>query len=442
MKCKTWLAVGLACSVAIPAFAQSEIQPIAQPEINTGPGVNIFETLNPLTPAQRATQTDRYPEFIPRTGYDAGGLRVTPIVTTGVFYDDNVFSLSANRLSDAAYFLRPEIALRSTNLNNAEIAANAFIEKRWYNRFSSEDQINGAFAVAGSALVNPDMQIVGRAQFFHGHEERGAVNTITNTFDRPIAYDQAEFAGAVNNRFGRIWTSTGASALLIRYRDATTAGTITSQDYRNGSVVQVPVRLGYVVAPLTSVFGEVTYNRRNFGVEAFDSDGYRVVGGVLWEAGPGARIKGEIYAGYMNQDYTGVTLLPVSTWTAGGALAWLPAPNWTVTLEARRDAREASLSGGVVPDDGVSVIQSLVAARADYRIAPNLVIGAGISYIHDDLQGIRDDESVSPLFSVRYFISQNFTAGFDYRHVDFNSSGIGIGGYLRNVYMASLNARF
>ena len=444
MKFKTrLLAAAFATAVTTTAaFAQSETQPIAQPQINAAPGVNIFETLNPITPAQRVTQTDRYADYEPRKSYSTGGLQVIPIVTTGAYYDDNVFALTANKLSDTAYFLRPELALRSTNLNNAEVAANAFIEKRWYSRYDSEDQVNGAFSIAGSALINPNTQIVGRAQYFHGNEERGAVNTITNTFDRPISYNQGEIGGAINNRWGRIWTSVGASALFIHYNDASTAGVITPQDYRNGNVVQIPVRVGYVVAPQTSIFGEVAVNRRNFGVEEFDSDGYRVVGGVLWEAGPGARIKGEIFGGYMHQDYNGASLLPVSTWTAGAAIAWLPAANWTVTFEARRDAREASLSGGTVAGDGVSVIQSLAALRADYRIAPNLVIGAGISYIHDDLAGIRDDESVSPLVSVRYFINKNFTAGLDYRHVDFSSSGVGIGGYLRNVYMASLNARF
>jgi hypothetical protein len=442
MKCIR-LAVAIAglMLTASAALAQSETQPIAQPPISAGPGVNIFEPLNPIPLANRVTQTNTYPDYRPTLGFDVGTFKVVPIVTNAVFYDDNVFALSSNRLSDWAYILRPELAIRSNNWNNAELAANAFVEKRWYNRFSSEDQVNGALSVAGSALLNPNTQIVGRAQYFHGHEERGSVNTVTNQFDRPVSYDQGDLGLALNNRWGRVWTSVGGSALIVRYDDATLAGVGISQDYRNGNVIQLPLRMGYVIAPSTSIFGEFAYNRRNFEVNAFDSEGYRLVGGILWEPGPGSRLKGEIYGGYLRQDYDGL-LQPVSTWTAGAALAWIPATNWTVTFEARRDAREASLSGGVVPNDPVAVVQTLAAVRADYQIMPNFIVGAGISYIHDDLVGVRDDDSVSPLLSARYLLSRNFTLGFDYRHVDFSSNGLGVGGYRRNVYMGSINARF
>jgi hypothetical protein len=58
------------------------------------------------------------------------------------------------------------------------------------------------------------------------------------------------------------------------------------------------------------VFVEASANNRNFHVDAFDSHGYRVVGGALFEPGPGSRIKGEIFGGYMNQNYSGLGFRP------------------------------------------------------------------------------------------------------------------------------------
>ena len=58
----------------------------------------------------------------------------------------------------------------------------------------------------------------------------------------------------------------------------------------------------------------------------------------MLEAGPGARVKGEAYAGYMNQDYTGATFQTISTFTYGGALAWVIAPRWTAVVELRNGA--------------------------------------------------------------------------------------------------------
>jgi hypothetical protein len=196
-----------------------------------------------------------------------------------------------------------------------------------------------------------------------------------------------------------------------------------------------------VVAPLTSVFIEASGNRRDFEVSSYDSLGYRVVGGLLLEPGPGARVKGEVFAGYMNQIYS--TFAPVSTWTAGGSLAFLLTDQLTLAVEGRRDAREASVSGGVVLDDGVSVIESVATARADYQVLPNVVVGAGVSYIQDEfLTAARTDSAWSPLASVKYFVTPNVTLGFDYRYVTFESTGLGIPGYDRNVYLLSLNGHF
>ena len=120
------------------------------------------------------------------------------------------------------------------------------------------------------------------------------------------------------------------------------------------------------------MFVEVAGNRRDFHVSDFNSRGYRVVGGMLLEPGPGSRVKGEFFAGYMNQKYNGVDFQTVSTWTIGSAMAFLLLPNLTATLEARRDARESSLSAGqfLGPGDGVSVIETVAASRLDWAICP------------------------------------------------------------------------
>src|SRR5581483_9037072 len=124
-------------------------------------------------------------------------------------------------------------------------------------------------------------------------EQRGAADSSFATFDRPVAYDQYNAALAVNKRFDRWWTSIGGAGNWIHYYDPTIGGVPVDQSYRSGVVSVATGRVGYVVAPLTSVFGEVSYNWRRFGVHDFDSQGFRVAGGVLLEPGPGARVKGE-----------------------------------------------------------------------------------------------------------------------------------------------------
>jgi len=368
-----------------------------------------------------------------------------PSVTGATFFDDNVFARHNNRQGDWAGVVRPELAWRSTNLPNVEVVGSSFIEQRWYNRFTSEDQLNGGAAMGTTVRAGENTQLITRMSYLHGHEDRGTSDSINTAFLRPLAYDQADVAGAINQRYGRFWTSVGAAGAFIHFGNGTLAGVQIPQTYRDGTIAYVPFRLGYVVAPLTSVFVEASFNRRDFHVDPFDSRGYRVVGGALFEPGPGSRIKGEIFGGYMNQNYTGFGFQTVSTFTYGSSLAFLLRPDLTAVLEGRRDAREASLSGGVFVGalgDGVSVIESVVAGRMDWAVQPNLVLGAGVAYIEDQYLGAgRTDRAVSPLASVKYFANRYLTLGFDYRYLNFDSSGLGVLGYYRNVYLFSAHVR-
>ena len=418
------------------ALAQTPATPVL-------PGVDVWTTLYPRSPQSTVTQTvtptsteqvTGVPQ--PPVGFATGNIIIYPMLTAAAFYDDNVFARSTNRAGDWAYALRPEIAWRSNNWANAQVAGNAFIEKRWYSKFTSEDQTNGGVTVGGTVQPDANTQLVGRFAYLHAHEDRGTSDNINNTFSRPLSYDQIEAAGAINKRFDRVWTSIGAAGAWIHFEDPTLAGTTISQAYRNGQIVRVPGRLGYVVAPLTSVFVEVAGNWRDFDVSSFDSRGYRVVGGVLLEPGPGSRVKGEIFGGYMRQDYNGVGFHTVSTWTYGAAMAFLVTRNVTAVFEGRREAKEASLSGGVLTGDGVSVIETVASGRADVTIMPNVVVGAGTSYLVWEFLGAgRTDRVWSPLASAKWFVNRNLTLGFDYRYLTFDSSGFGVSSYYRNVYL-------
>jgi hypothetical protein len=444
------LSILLGITPAAAQEAATEGMSIVETQSVQGTGVDVQTSLNPQPPTETVTQAVKRTDdqeitldpYQPK-GIQMGPFIILPQITVATYFDDNVFALPVNTLGDWAFVVRPQITIKSNGWKDTDVVFNGFVEDRTYSKYASENQVNGGASVAGQTLLDPSTQIVGRAQYFHGHEDRGVSETITTLFEDPIAYDQGEAALALNKRWGRYWGSLGGTAMVIQYDDAELAGIAISQDYRSGNVERLPVRVGYVVAPLTSIFVEGNYNWRNFEVDSFSSEGYRVVGGILLEPGQGARVTGEAYFGYMQQDYNGATLVPVSTFTAGGSLAWMATDKLTFTIEGRRDAVEASLSGGVVPDDGVSVVESVAAVRGDYRIFRNVVVGGGISYIRDEYNtASRTDDAWSPLASIKYFVDPTFTIGFDYRKVDFDSSGAGIESYQRNVYLLSANARF
>jgi len=381
------------------------------------------------------------PYYTAPTGIAAGPVTLYPSITAGAVYDDNVFATNANRRSDWFGLVRPELGWRSAGVNSTMVGQ-AFVEGREYSRFNSESQVNAGVANVLTVMPNPDTQIIGRIRYLHSHEERGGGESVLTAFARPVAYDTLEVAGAVNRRFDRVWVSLGGANSWQRYETPTVAGVPVSQSYRDGTVSVASGRLGYVVAPLTSVFVEAAANWRNFEVDNFDSTGYRIVGGVLLEPGPGARLKGEAYVGYMRQDYTGATFNTISTFTYGGALAWLVAPRLTAVVEGRRQALESALNPTGALNGGTSVVESLVGGRLDYAVLPNFIVGAGATYLVDEFKGAgRTDRTLSPLVSVKYLLNPFVTLGFDYRHVAFDTNGLGAANYGRNVYLFSINAR-
>jgi hypothetical protein len=426
------LLVGVSLCVCGPAWAQAPGERPQPPQAVQGWAPSTPQSAQ-QTPAQKAA--DPWQLYPVSPGVTYGNFTFLPQVTGAGFYDDNVFATHSNRQGSWGALVRPELGVFTAGQNYA-IQAQGAIEDRWYTDFSSENQLNAASAIAATVMPDPNTQIIAKGGYVRAHEARGTGESTFTGFDRPIGYDTYDASLALNKRFDRWWTSVGVANTWINYDTPTIQGVPVPQTYRDGNIGVVSGRVGYVVAPLTSVFVEWSGNQRNFDVGAFDSQGYRVVGGVLLEPGPGARVKGEVYAGYMNQNYTGIGFQEVSTYTYGGALAWLIAPRWTAVATGSRVALESGLN------NGVSVVESTAGARLDYQLMPNLIVGAGASYLQDDyLSASRSDWSWSPLASIKYLVTPNLTLGFDYRNVSFDSNGLGVLNYYRNVYLLSLTAR-
>jgi hypothetical protein len=487
------IVLGVAFGTA-PAFGQ--VGPTSSGDIwqaGTAPvsNLNVGRSLPNATPAAPAqpvsNQTSQQAPGV--TGVPVGGGTLYPSVTAGAFFDDNVFATNSNRMSDWAFFERPELSWVRQGPNYT-FAADGFVEGREYVRFSSEDQINGGIGAGFTVMPDNDTQILGSARYIHSHLDRGASETVvttpagsqllSSTFAHPVSYDEGLESIALNKRYGNWWTSLGAAGLEIEYQNPTigsmfgpalvAAGTPVDLSYADGAITSENGRLGRVIAPLTSVFVEAAANQRNWNIGYFDSDGYRVDGGVLFEQGTDARVKGEFWLGYMNQIYSGATMQNISTWTYKVALSAVLTPDVTAVVEGQREAKEAALGLAALADGTlgtsattctldvavcVSTIESVMGGRLDYRIMPNVVVGGGAVYLQDQYEGPlafgRVDNTISPLASVRYFVNPNVTLAFNYRYVDFISSGgsappafmnVAALPYDKNVYMVSLNAKW
>ncbi|QUS41757.1 hypothetical protein RPMA_25065 [Tardiphaga alba] len=421
--------------------------------------------------ADDASLTDTIAPSAPYKGHEFADGTLRLGITAATMYDDNVFAGRTLRPSDTVFIGRPEFSWVKQG-SGYGVGIDGYLEARQYVKFESENQLNGSVGGSFTLMPDNDTQVIGNARYIHAHLERGTSETIgpgdillSTAFDRPISYDQGVGSLALNKRFDRWWTSVGAAGSVVAYKDPTIGDLNIDLSYAEGTIAVVNGRLGYVVAPQTSVFVEAAGNTRDWKVGIFDSTGYRTTGGVLFEQGPNARLKGEVWAGYMNQSYNGISFQNVSSWTYGASLAFLFTDQLTGTIEGRREAKEAALSLGLIGPTTiganaavcsagascVSAIQSSVSGRLDYKLLPNLVVGAGASFVVDDYLGEaaggRVDRTISPLASVKYFPSDQLAFGFDYRRVNYDPSGGSAAGvsalsYYRNLYLVSANGKF
>lgn len=462
------------------ALSSPRQSPNQQPEAPAQPASNQAQPANNAASNQPPSW---YPQ-VPGTPLAGGTLYSS--VTAGVYYDDNVFATNSNRQSDWAVFARPELGWVKQG-QNYSFAIDGFIEGRDYARFSSEDQINGSVGAGFTVMPDDNTQIVGSARYIHEHLDRGSSETVITTpgqpaalistlFNRPVSYDEGLESLAVNKRYGNWWTSLGAAGMEVQYQNPTIGsgsplvGSTVDLSYADGEIGAGNARVGYVIMPLTSLFVEAAGNTRDWGVGYFNSTGYRVVAGVLFEQGPGARLKGEAWGGYMAQQYSGVTMQNVSTWTYGVSLTAVVTNNVSAVVEGRREAKEAALGLAALPSGAlgvsastctidaavcVSTIESEVGARLDYHILPKVVVSGGVTYLVDQYQGPlsfgRVDDTLSPLAAIKYLATPNISLGFDYRNVAFTSSGgatlppltsVTALPYSRNVYMFSVNGNW
>lgn len=475
------LALLLTISVT-PAFAQTAAYRADPAMTNTEQGdvglspARQQPNVMPIAPSQpvNAATAAKWPvAAAPVPSYAFAGGYLTTGVTLATYYDDNVFATRTNRQAALVVVGRPEFSW-ATQGKNYTLGTDGYIEGRHNLKFYSEDQINGSFGSNFTVMPDSNTQIVGGARYIHAHLERGTSETIgpngillSTTFNRPVAYDQGLGSIALNKRYDRVWTSVGFAGMGINYQNPGIPGGIVDLSYADGAIGVANGRVGYVVMPLTSVFVEAAGNTRDWKVDVFDSTGYRLVAGALFEQGPNARLKGEVWGGYMNQRYNGVSFQNISSWTYGAGLAFAFTDQLTGVIGGKREAKEAALSlaviaPGVIGANSavcsispgaacVSAIETSIGGRLDYRILPKVVIGGGVTYVVDDylgpVAGGRSDRTWSPLASLKYFLDDKIILGFDYRRINYDpvggqSAGVSAISYYRNVYLLSMNGRF
>jgi Putative beta-barrel porin 2 len=267
----------------------------------------------------------------------------------------------------------------------------------------------------------------------------GTVPLVINPFGttptvNPIAYNQFTAGGSVNKTFNQAFASLGVTAFYILF-DQPTDIPEPFQTSENGASIWVTGRVGYNVIPQLYVFAEGDGIFQRFANSVFNTDGYRVMGG-LGTKDPNSLIQGEIYGGYQAQqqlaeEQFGTPSIPlllpsgiptfVSSGVFGGRLSYYPTQYWTLVGSVDQVLGiSTQLSPGVPEGLPSKVTTALV--QTTYALAHNWWVGARGGYTQGYYFGLfPQNDGFLAGASFNYEIWRNLLTTLDYQFTTLKS---------------------
>lgn len=376
----------------------------------------------------------------PRPDYDATGISIgdwllLPSLGAAASYDNNVFrSLLSNR-TPSDWFLETVPAVRlQRKTEGAVIGVFGNVDDFRYARFHQLNLTDWTVGADGrvasadntlraaasgyygkyhesfeSAEVTRDSQQTSQTRYYRGH------------LDSALAYDPGQW------RFGL-----SAALDSFDWQPATLLddqGHRTTRDNRNRdeSIAEESVRAGYQVSKEFQIFARGIFNSRDFRHPESakldrSSSGYRLQGGAAIDIAK--TLKGELFLGYLRQNFAGVPKSPLPDFAAldyGVDLNWYVAPELTVHFTAGRSLSDVILPGVSTSND------QFVRLGADYELAENVILQGYGAYTHSHFVGrSRTDEYPSAGATLRYLIDQHVSAQLSYLYSARSSNAVSV----------------
>ena len=260
-------------------------------------------------------------------------LRVSPRITG--FYDGGMYKTSVYGVMDGEFFNTNTIAA-TAGVNNSYQPFEDLLLSSFFNYTRETSLFNSALNFNNNAIGPPGAPPSGIPLVLNPFGTTPSVN--------PIAFNQFTLGGSINKTFDQFFASLGATGFYILYDDQSNLIQSPFNTSNNGLSVWVQGRAGYHFMPGVYVFAEGDGIFQRYNNSVFDTNGYRVIGGVGVDD-PQSLFRGEVYGGYQaqfqsaNDNIFGTPSIPlvtpngfpnnISSGVFGGRLSYYPTQYWT-----------------------------------------------------------------------------------------------------------------
>ena len=389
-----------------------------------------------------ATYNDNIHQSASEFNRDTGtSLRVSPRVYGT--YDGGIHKTSVYGVADAEFFNADTVAA-SVGFNHSYAPLPDLTFGVFANYTRQTDLFNSALMFNNNAigpLGNPP----------------GTIPLIINPFGttpnvNPIAYNQFTGGGSVTKDFGQFFTTLSATAYYIAYdhQDNIPDPFHTSHD---GGALWLTGRVGYKF-PSFYVFAEGSGIWQGFNNSLFNTDGYRVVGGI-GSAIPGSLWQAEVWGGYQvqnqshqddifhlnNQNIVSGISTDANSGVFGGSLSYYPTPYWTLIASVNETLGVSTFPNLVTPA-GTPNLATTAILQSTYGLSRLWSVGVRAGYTRADYIGFsRLDNGWLVGASFNYEIWRNLMLTLDYQYST-NHSDVAFADFTRNQYTAGLTYRY
>jgi hypothetical protein len=397
----------------------------------------------PTTFAGETVTSRLQPEFAP-LGLHLGEFFWYPRAELDESYNSNIFATTTSPTSDLITAFSPSFDLVSIFPRSSfDLSGGAMFQD--FAAHPSQNTQTGTVSASGGLSVTSGSLLYANAQVSHPYISYGSPNSPAAIAEPVTYWNYAARAGfAQGGR--RISYGVDVGVAAAQYNAAPlVGGGVSPQSSQNSLIPDAALHASYEIAPDYLGYIRIDGSRYNYlrAVSAANSTTYRIDLGL--QILPRHVIFGNVYAGYLVQNYTQSSLGSTPFPDYGGELVWTVTTLTTLTFDGLRTfvtGTPATTTTITTGPAGNGYLVSSVGVRADHELLRNLLLTLNATYENDNFQGItRTDNVYSAGAGFRYLVNRFLFLGGSFSYYQRSSTASG-SSYTQNVVMLRVGTQF
>lgn len=402
---------------------------LAGAAIASGLGVAVAAPVDETASRGRLGVLQQHLDTNPAQELRVGSMLVTPMLGVAGVFDSNVFAAPKGERADVFASLLPVVDIESDWPIHA-FSLRAQGEFRRYATYGRENIGNAGLAGSGRIDLAPNAYLLAGGGYQLLHEDRGALVPVQGV--QPTQFTVTSGKAGIVIETAPVGLRLDATVDSYGYNNVSLfGGAIVRETARDRIVYALQPRVSYQVLPEYNAFLRAMVNRRQYnstrepdGLER-SSIGTGASFGSAFELPRFAA--GELYLGFLAQNYDSRTAKQIVAVDFGGNLEWRPWEPTSLRFNLTRSVEESAMLGSA------GYLQTALRLGIEHEAMPRVVVLGSVGYVNADFSGpVGSSNLYQAKFGARYAVAQNLSAGVEY-DVGHRASSANLPNYTRHI---------